>query len=88
MATLGCDRCNGTPPLPDQQNSPEAVQQRIVARIENLIQKENAGNLDKNLLDYFEWRLMEIYREAEAHHERIYKIKTNLLFEAMSKRTA
>lgn len=31
---------------------------------------------------------MEVYREAEAHQERICKIKTNLLFEAMSKRGA
>lgn len=85
MVCLDCTRCKGKPPLLNQSNSPEELQKRVVIRIEDLISMENAGHLDKSQLDYFEWRLMEIWRNSEVQFERLHKAKITAMFEAMAK---
>jgi hypothetical protein len=80
----GCGKCDGNPPKGESPSAENA----IVRRIEELIQKENAGHLDKNLLEYYEWRLMEIWREAEAQQERNYKAHVKTIFEVTMARLA
>lgn len=78
-------QCKGKPPLLDGRNSPEAVQERVVAHIESIVRKLNAGTLDLHQLDYFDWLLLEIYRDEERNQESIFKAKLAAAFEAMSK---
>ncbi len=85
MVCLDCQRCKGKPPLLNQSSSPEAVKQRIIGRIESLVRLDNAGHLDKENLEYFEWQLIEVWRDAELQHDRLFKIYTKSLFEALSK---
>lgn len=80
---LDCRKCNGKFPLLNQSNSPEAIQLRIIAHVERIISKENAGQIDMNELDYFDWRLVEIYRDEERNQERIFKARTNAIFEVL-----
>lgn len=87
MVCLDCQRCKGKPPLLNQSSSPEAVKQRIIGRIESLVCQENAGHLDKEYLDYFEWKLIEVWRDAELRHDRLFKIHTKLIFEALTRQS-
>jgi len=80
--------CNGKPPLLNQSNSPEAVQERIVARIEQSISKIDSGQpFDWNNLDYFEWRLIEIYRQSEIEMDRKHKSRVAVLFESLKQQS-
>lgn len=80
--------CNGKPPRLNQSNSPETVQERIVARIEQSISKINSGQpFDWNDIDYFEWRLIEIYRNCELEFQRLHKQKITQIFEALMRQS-
>lgn len=85
MVCLDCNQCKGKPPLLDKSNSPESVKKRIVAQIENIVRKQDAQTLDLNQHEYFEWRLLEIWREAESQKERNFRIKTDQIFEALTR---
>lgn len=83
MVCLDCNKCKGKPPLLNQSNSPEEIKKRVIFRIESLINQENAGHLDKSYLEFWEWRLIEVWREKEIDYERIHKAKIAAIFEAM-----
>lgn len=85
QATLGCDRCNGVPPILNQSNSPESIKKKIVARIENFVRQDNAKTLNLNLLDYLDWKLIEIWRDEEVHHERLFKIHSKIIYQALTR---
>lgn len=86
MVCLDCKRCNGKPPLQEDQRSPEAVKIAVIARTEKLINQVDSGvPVDFEKLSYLEWLLIEIYREAVSHQERIIKVKQSRLFEAFVK---
>lgn len=83
MVCLDCQRCGGKPPLLTQSNSPEAIQERIVFQIENIVRQQNAGTLDLHSLNYFEWKLLEIWREAEADQERRFRAEMHSIFKTL-----
>lgn len=86
MVCLDCAKCKGKPPLLTQSNSPEAVQLRVVGRIESIVRRLNSGQpVDWDHYEYWEWQLVEIWRDAEQAHDRNFKLYTKALFEALTK---
>lgn len=82
---LDCSRCKGKPPLLNGSNSPEEVKKRVIARIENIVNQQNAGTLDLHNLDFFEWKLLEIWRNEEIAQQRQLQIYPRLIFESLSR---
>ncbi|MBS1793350.1 MAG: hypothetical protein JSS81_05820 [Acidobacteria bacterium] len=70
----------------NQSNSPESVNARVVARIEAIIRRLKAGQpFDWNDCEFWEWRLIEIWRDQEQIQERIHKQKISVLLEVLMK---
>lgn len=83
---LDCQTCQGKPPLQNNSNSPEAVQLRIVGRIERLVIQINSGQpFDWNAIDYLDWKLIEVWKNEESKQELTFKQKLAAVFEALTK---
>lgn len=83
---LDCRDCRGNPPLEPGKRSEvnELEKNQVIFSIEKLVRRQNAGrSIDWDEVDLLEQKLFEVYRDEELRRERIFRIQTQKIFEAM-----